>query len=790
MLPKFNGTIPKIFLEPAAIGIGIGLVCQIIFFPISTSHVVLDGFEDLVRILKAPLDLTIASLCDGHNPELVDLQKLKLGTLGLYKKVEPALGFLQLDFSVGRWNADDVKNLKEPLREVSLRTLSLIESHIARIGGQAKADRLRALTFDSDTFSTDTLDEKTKPREAGLRQLVESAGMVHAIQSPEHEGFRKEMLEAIREPTSKVLPICQDAAVLTADSIKAVNSARWFNRPAAQRFTELEASIESVLENLKQERISFTTETTERLIQVNADLFKEDGLLRDVDNETAHRLRAISLAMVFEEHIIALAKSWERVLGHLLALMKERKKTRLWLPRGLGYAINWIFRKSAVTPVRATEAAVEDPEELERKTKAAQKSLRMSRGYRVGRRSGLGRIVLAIYHWLINTEGLYALRVVCVTIALGIPAVIPSSAGFYYRQKGLWALIMGQTTVLVYMSDFTLSLVSRTNGTIIGGVMGLVAWYIGSGNGHGNSYGLAAVMAVMIVILMWFRIFAPPVLLQAVIMGCATFCLVVGYSFDFYFNPQYGNPGVGYNVFWRRLLLVIIGFAAAVIMQFLPRPPSATRHVCKSLSGAVRALTDHYALLLSCWGKPDREEGLVAEDLAFNLADNLSALDAPVALLKFEFSGSPFDSAHLAEVKSLCQELNQQLARLLFLSASLPERFQSRLSRHAGMLDHRSIGDIMAVLSVLDQALKTGDPLPEVLPTPLLKRCLDFWSTHQVDTALSKELIRDEQYRRFCVAVSAYLRFLATVDDLVLVMKGTLGESHIVSRELMHELIV
>lgn len=192
-------------------------------------------------------------------------------------------------------------------------------------------------------------------------------------------------------------------------------------------------------------------------------------------------------------------------------------------------------------------------------------------------------------------------------------------------------------------------------------------------------------------------------------------------------------------------------------------------------------------MLLSCWGQPDRDEGLMAEQLALDLAGTLTALDGPVALLRLEFSSSPFDSDRLTQVKSLCQELNQHLGRLLYLSASLPEHLQSRLARHAGLLDHRNIGDIMAVLGVVEQALKTGDPLPEVLPTPLLKRCFEYWQSHQVDISLSTELIRDENYRRFCVAASSYLKFLGAVDDLVLVMKGTLGECHIVSRELMHE---
>jgi hypothetical protein len=250
--------------------------------------------------------------------------------------------------------------------------------------------------------------------------------------------------------------------------------------------------------------------------------------------------------------------------------------------------------------------------------------------------------------------------------------------------------------------------------------------------------------------------------------------------------PAYGNPGWGYDVFWRRLVLVLIGSAAALIVQLFPRPPSASGHVCKSLSKSIRLLSDHYALLLSCWGQ-GREEGLAAEKLALNLAETLAALDGPIALLRFEFSSSPFDSERLGQVKALCQELNQNIARLLYLSASLPEHLQSRLSRQAGLLDHHNIGDVMAVLGVVEQSLKTGDPLPEVLPTPLLNRCHDYWKSHHVDIILSKDLIRDEEYRRFCVAISAYLKFLAAVDDLVLVMKGTLGESHIVSRDLLHE---
>ena len=534
LLPSFNGTMPKILIEPAAIGIGLGLACQILLFPKSTSHTVLDGMEGLLRLLKGPLDFTVASLVENETLEMKNLQELKMNTIATYKKIEPALGFLPLDFSVGRWNSDDITDFNQAVRQASLRSLSLLDFQIARLGGEAKLEKLRAITADSDTkFSLSNATNEKKPsREVGMRQLMESIRLVQAFRGSEHESLRQELLDAIRQPSEKILAMCQEASTVAADCIGAVNSARWFSRPSKERLDELHSRSESVLQTLRDLRPVYASQTTERLLQVNADIFDENGVLESIDDTTMLKTRGIALGMVFEEQILGVVDSWETVLAQLVALMEARQRIRLWMPRGLRYAFNWVFRRSAVAPIPAAQSPVVDPDVVEAQSKVVQQSLRLSRGYRVKQRSGLGRVILSTYHWLISAEGMYALRLVVVTIALGIPAAIPSSAGFYYREKGLWALIMGQTTVVVYMSDFALSLVSRAIGTVIGGVMGLVAWYIGSGNGPGNPYGLAAVMAVVIVILMWGRIFAPLALLQATMMGGATCILVIGYSYD------------------------------------------------------------------------------------------------------------------------------------------------------------------------------------------------------------------------------------------------------------------
>lgn len=188
--------------------------------------------------------------------------------------------------------------------------------------------------------------------------------------------------------------------------------------------------------------------------------------------------------------------------------------------------------------------------------------------------------------------------------------------------------------------------------------------------------------------------------------------------------------------------------------------------------------------MLSCWNQSDNDVGLVTGKVSIEVDELLVSLDGSIAVLHLEFSSSPFDSQSLAKVKSICQEINWALARLLFLSVSLPVELQDRLARLTGILDHRNIGDIMAVLSIVEQALKTGNALPEVLPNPLLKQCHEYWQNSSLEIIPSSDLIRNENYRKFCVAVSSYLKFLSAVDELVLVVKGTLGESHIISKEL------
>lgn len=787
-LLAFNASLGSVLVKPGAIGIGLGTACCLLLFPQSTSYVVLEKMEKLIRMTERSIATTEKRLAD-QPLQLDQLKAAKGGMIGLYKAIDPLLAFLPLDFSRGRWNSEDVKGFHASVREVMISSLSLLDLHISWVTGTQKEEYLEM--HRSALKAGQAENSEKLSNDASRHEVLESVVLMDAFRSPDSGDIRSRTFDAMKETTSAVLQTCSQSIKLAATCIRTVNSCRWVNKPGQERFDELSKELQDSIETLRYARAKSVEQTTERLLEIHADLFDESGQLKAPEKLGPPSLRGIVIAMVLEERIVTMSTAIEKLHEHILQLMKTRTSHHIWFPSRIRYGFSWLIngRQSVSISGTSTDTA-EDPDamtdaaSLEQQASEAHRRLRISRGYAgsSAKRSLPSRIIIGTFGWLTNPAGMFALRMVVVTIATGIPSAIPHSAGFFYREKGIWGVITAQTSLLVYMADFTFSLASRGLGTVIGGVMGMVAWYIGSGSGPGNPYGMGAITALMILIIVWWRIFLPPAYVKAVILAGATFSLVVGFSYDESHIQQYGLPGKGYVAFWKRLVTVLLGFVAAAVVQCLPTPPSGTEHVCRTLANTMRTLSDHYALLLAHWGRPQGQSplGAVAEEISLEVAEKLLSLNEMIGMLQFEMSLGPFDRKILKQVQEHCQEINQSLRRLLVLSTSLPSDLQERFVQMVGILDDGSIGDIMAVLSLIEQTLRTGSPLPQRLPTPLVRRFLDSWQAHHYHAILNTSVIRDESYRRYCVALSSYLKLLSTIDDLVIVLKGALGESHLV----------
>ncbi|KAF9774756.1 hypothetical protein IL306_007212 [Fusarium sp. DS 682] len=513
----------------------------------------------------------------------------------------------------------------------------------------------------------------------------------------------------------------------------------------------------------------------------------------------------IKLPYIWRESVIS-AYGGARMLQvtHLVLCAYSKSKIRVWFPSRLTALLRWIghedspedgvsatdlgdglTRISTVTSLRPnfqTKSGTTSP-----KPKSARAELVSIRGPNGRKRSLGGRIVLAITSWLGNEEGMFVLCMVVVTIGLSVPAVVMSSAGFFYRNRGLWAVIMAQLTLVPFTAELLFGSLIRIFGTIVGGVIGIVGWYIGAGNGSGNPYGLAAIFAPAIVLIMWWRLFTSPAVIPAAIMMGATAFLVAGYSWSDTQIPQYGTPGVGYAVFWRRVITVLVGIAGALIVNFVPKPPPANRHYRHLLSDILVSIGDRYALFVSSWKYPAPDLRQVAEEEALAIGEILLIISEPIKLTVLELSSSNFDTKTLVLVCNQCMILNQNITLLQQYTPGLSEGERSRIIPATGAMNEGLVTELMGVLSIVQQALKSGDPLPAVLPTPLFTKAVAH-AREQVTEGIrrssdlpcnlsSKENVDSGVMRNFMVILNSLVQLLAALDELVLILKRAVGET-------------
>ncbi|KAI1610765.1 hypothetical protein EDD37DRAFT_681496 [Exophiala viscosa] len=808
LLPSFEGTIPQILLKPAATAVGLGVVCNVLLFPKSTSYIVLDSVKQLLLPMSEFVDACRISFDDSAKPmSVARLKAAKAAGMATYNGLEANLGFLALDVSICRWNFEDIGLLRKPLKHLFVTWESLIDSQIIRAKSQAKRQEFK----EKDEHKQSQI--RGKPGQHQLAQQIDFARLFR--NDTDSQDLFAQSMEALREASDPLMITCQEALGAMVETLSAVNERKYFKQPSAETCQVMGSRHRQILEKLQADIKLFTISTPHRVLEPNTHFFGADGNLSLPPGSGIAPVRGMIIALIWEERVMSFARALEYLLAQLVALEIHRTKTRLWMPTGLRHLGPWVFGREAtprVTPVlneMEEEQVTSEPkkskkhshkkqdgdkddgtEDNVRSTAGQLESIRLHRGKQ---RSRVGSISLAIFKWFSSTSGLYALRVVIVTIALGIPAALPSTAGFFYREKGLWALIMAQVGMVPYAADFTWGLMLRLTGTVVGGVLGLVAWYIGAGDGPGNPYGIAAICVPFILVFMWGRLFGPPAFLQAIMLCAATFFLTVAYSWvDTHIPSDYGNPGVGYNVFWRRTLLVIVGFTTAAIVMFFPRPPSAGRHYRRVLSATLSRFQDLYALFIMNMRKKHTDQAASVELLStlekstIASGELLNSVAGPIQFIKFEFSSTDWSAAGLSELTALAMDVNFNLYQLFYYSSSLPDDFRRRFVLLSGVFEEQFVGDLMAVLSLLRHALETGEALPSVMSSPLMVRAFQdrMYRTHSHQHGRQPEE-REEHVRKLLgPGHEAYDRDRAEwVQEMVMVVKEELGETHVVDVE-------
>ncbi|GBE78787.1 hypothetical protein SCP_0116800 [Sparassis crispa] len=402
-----------------------------------------------------------------------------------------------------------------------------------------------------------------------------------------------------------------------------------------------------------------------------------------------------------------------------------------------------------------------------------------------------------VMHWIHEIitglgggNSLYALKAALLTIILCIPSFLKSTASFAYAQRFVWGIFMGQLSLARFRGDTTFGLVARVMATFLGGICGMVMWYISTGNGRGSYYGLAAVCAVCFPLFYYGRLYWPGPPMTNTIFFVTT-ALVFGYSWqDTHSTVAFHYYGWG--LAWRRFVLVTAGVTAAFIFSFLPPSTTLRRYQRTMLSTTVAELGSVYCSIVSfanTHGRHSVDKGEINQSLmATRIKLKRSLVLKANIIYEFSLRGK-WPSKRYQKILELQLQIAYLLSHLMSVVEHLEPAWSRAFLRRTRFLDSDFQGDVLAVISMISTSLRTGNPLPQISPCPLLDRFMIY--THGLNVirqeadddyglprTMTIDTLENEQYLCFSVGVTTAFGIVMRLDKLMLATKELVGEQY------------
>ncbi|KAF7348773.1 hypothetical protein MVEN_01396800 [Mycena venus] len=754
-----------------SMGISVGcymaivIVTTLLIFPETMSHAAMDTVSgqlgrlvQLIQIQDTVLEARSEELT-RDSPLIRKFRALRAQLIGTQQQLAATSGFLSLEFTYGRWSGDDVRSLGGTLRYAYYSWGLLNFDRL--LGTACVAPASPALTAGSTTAPGSVVTRDT--------YLLRQIHTRNAAREAAHGVRPEDMLPILNAATADLRSASTAALTAVRAIVDLVNTTRW-RRGTPARETACAETLDASAAQLRAALAGFDA------VGQGALLAPFLPVLRDATPDETHAdppLRALFVAYMFAADALGIARATLVLVDTARALCDKRMKSRLWAPTGLRSLWSVLVRRGDKTDGTFGED-----------TSAPVKPTPETRNHRRDPDSrpptnALQRImngVHKVYRWAGTAEAVFIFKYVFISLALWLPAVFKHSAHFYYVEKGIWALIMAQTTLNIYAADQIFNYVTRLLGTLVGLGIGLLAWYAGNGKGDGNTYGSAVAVGVFIIPLLFVRIFAPERFLAGNVLCCTTFALVVGYSWIDGHAVQFASPGIGWSVAWKRWALVMAGSLASFILMMFP-PKSGRKAVRQRNAASIAVLGENYAFLISTWisskSKPDSTQELTENatpapwtadfrSRLMELAEEMSAIRMLTDLAKWEGSiRGKWPAKEYARLLDVQVDMIGSLAQLAGALSHLENDWRNTFVHSSKVLNPNFISDVMAAFSLVSQSLRTGEPLHYVLP-----------ANKQEDI----EAIKSPGYMYYASGMIAVYQLLVSLDELHAITKELCGE--------------
>jgi hypothetical protein len=373
----------------------------------------------------------------------------------------------------------------------------------------------------------------------------------------------------------------------------------------------------------------------------------------------------------------------------------------------------------------------------------------------------IGKRVLAFYYLLLNKHFLFSLRCAGFVVITAIPVFCRPTALWFYGNRLIWAVVMCAISTEEHPGDLVYGYVCKVVYTFIACVIGMVGWYISTGNGRGNHYGYAAVTLVISFFLSFYRHFSIHINPVPAIILCITTALVIGTSWQ---DEQHAVitffVGSGFHVAWVRMVTVVVGISMGLIASVFPRASTGKSAVRKILGRTLLAAGNlHYDV--NKFGHQRAQDPLVRIHprndvgvLRFRAVFvKLSGVQKLMMMLKYEPSlTGVWPKRKYQLLLRLQRELVQLYYGLYFAFDALhdPAHWAPIMISRYGWASEGLSADLFAVIHMASGSLLSGRALPRITTAQTTCRFIsmlqDVWGLSQ--SAIANRLMMEIDTKR------------------------------------------
>lgn len=320
-----------------------------------------------------------------------------------------------------------------------------------------------------------------------------------------------------------------------------------------------------------------------------------------------------------------------------------------------------------------------------------------------------------------------------------IPAVLylnRHTLRWAYGYKLVWVVIMTTMSTTPRTGDSVQGLVIRVAFTFIGGVLGMVCWYISSGHGKGNPYGFAVTMAAASVVMAYFRMFSTIGGPGARIIGCITVILVTGISF---MDNAYPTPGtslsIGFEIAWIRFVTVVVGVTIGFLATIFPHASTTRKAIRMQIAKCLRLLGELHSDLVN-FGLQRQDDPAIHQGLSQDvIIQRIGDIRKCIIFININMDSVKFEPALTGKwpehhYQLLVKLLKEQMW-LYSLFYSILNYFEKpdqiiELFHFMGLMDHDLLAGTYATIYMSSNALITAQPLPTIVPSNIAAVYVDL----------------------------------------------------------------